>query len=230
VLYSDASIETPGMDPAAQGLVEHSETIDVIGDVKLWLGDLESAWQREVERTHVEVTQPDAHVSWSFDVAAARQTVWEHFTVPSQRQLWWPAEAIIETSGNKRRGVGTENHCMHGKNAIVEEVLDWRPFDYFTVSTLLPVPGAPKIRLTHAFRDQTNGVTRIEMRVAKPKAKDEAFVNQAAAKFKENITKAMENLRPILEMQHVSDSVLAEPPLIASGERFLTEPLQSKPN
>jgi hypothetical protein len=53
--------------------------------------------------------------------------------------------------------------------AIVEEVLDWRPSNYFTVSTLLPIPDAPKIMLTHAFQDQTHGATRIEMRVAKPK-------------------------------------------------------------
>ena len=55
---------------------------------------------------------------------------------------------------------------MHGKDAIVEEVLDWRPSDYFTVSSLLPITGAPKIRITHAFQDRANGATRIEMRVA----------------------------------------------------------------
>ena len=132
-----------GMDPSAQGLVEHRETIDIIGDVKLWLRDLEEAWKKENERTHVEVTRADAYVSWDFDIAAPRQTVWEYFTVPGQRQKWWPADAIIENSSNRRRGIGTENHCVHGKDAIVEEVLDWRPFDYFTVSTLLPIPGAP---------------------------------------------------------------------------------------
>ena len=36
-LYSDASIQMAGIDPAAQGLVEHHETIDIIGDVRLWL-------------------------------------------------------------------------------------------------------------------------------------------------------------------------------------------------
>jgi hypothetical protein len=79
------------------------------------------------------------------------------------------------------------NLDWHGKDAIVEEVLDWRPSDYFTVSTLLPIPGAPKIMMTHAFQDRTNGATHIEMRVAKPKPKDKAFVDQAGAKFKENI-------------------------------------------
>ena len=61
---------------------------------------------------------------FEFDIVAPRQTVWEYLTVPDQREKWWPTDAIIEKSGNGRRGVGTENHCMHGKNAIVEEVLD----------------------------------------------------------------------------------------------------------
>jgi uncharacterized protein YndB with AHSA1/START domain len=227
-LYSDACVQTMGgMDPVAQGLIEHRETIDIIGEVKLWLRDLDEAWKEENERRHVEVTRTDAYMAWDFDIAAPRQAVWEHFTVPGQRQKWWPADAVIEHSGNKRRGVGTENHCMHGKNAIVEEVLDWRPSDYITVSTLLPIPGAPKIMLTHAFQDRTNGATHIEMRVGKPKPKDKDFVDQAAAKFKENITRAIGNLRVMLEGRQTSISVIDEPPLIASSGRFLTEPLKS---
>jgi uncharacterized protein YndB with AHSA1/START domain len=226
-LYSDACLQTTGMNPAAHGLVEHRETIDIIGDVKLWLRDLEEAWRRENERTRAEVTRADAYVAWDFDIAAPRQTVWEHFTVPGLRQKWWPADAVIEISGNRRRGVGTENHCMHGKDAIVEEVLDWRPFDYLTVNTLLPVPGAPKIMMTHAFQDRTNGGTYLEMRVARPKPKDSAFVDQAVARFRENITRAIGNLRLRLEDQQTPLSAIDEPPLMASGERFLTEPVKS---
>ena len=34
-----------------------------------------------------------------------------------------------------RTAAGAVNHCMHGKNlSMIETVLDWRPFDYFTVS------------------------------------------------------------------------------------------------
>ncbi|QHO71390.1 hypothetical protein ACH79_00860 [Bradyrhizobium sp. CCBAU 051011] len=227
VLYSDACIQTMGVDPVAQGLVEHREAIDIIGDVKLWLRDLDEVWKKENERTRVEVTRADAYMTWDFDIAASRQILWEHFTVPGLRQKWWPADAVIENSSNKRRGIGTENHCMHGKDAIVEEVLDWRPSDYLTVSTLLPIAGAPKITLTHVFHDRANGETRIEMRVAKPKPKDKAFVDQAAAKFKENITKGFGKLRLMLEGQETPHSVIDEPPLIASSERFLTEAVKS---
>ena len=65
------------------------------------------------------------------------------------------------------------------------------------------------------------------MRVAKPKPKDKAFVDQAAAKFKENITKGFGKLRLMLEGQETPHSVIDEPPLIASSEQFLTEAVKS---
>jgi len=224
-LYSDACIQTTGIDPVAQRLVEHRETIDIIGDVKLWLRDLEEAWKKEDEEMRVEVTREDAYGVFEFDIAAPRQAVWEYITVPGQWQKWWPADAIIENSSNGRRGVGTKNHCMHGKDAIIEELLDWRPFDYFTVSTLLPMPGAPKVVMTRAVLERPNGTTHLEMRFAKPKPKDIAFVDQIAPKFKEDLTKAIGDLRLMLEGQ-TSIAVIDEPPLMPSNERFLTEPVK----
>jgi len=225
-LYSDACIQTMGIDPAAQGLVEHHETIDIIGDVKLWLRDLEGAWRKENEQTRVEVTRENAYAILEFDLAAPRQTVWEYLTVPGQWQKWWPTDGIIEHSGNRRRGVGTTNHCMHGKDAIIEELLDWRPFDYFTVSALLPMPDAPKLVMTRAVQERPNGTTRLEMRLAKPKPKDMAFVDQFAPTFKGNLTKAIETLRRILEERQTPIAVIDEPPLRPSNERFLTEPVK----
>ena len=227
VAYSDACIRTMGVDPAAQGLIEHRESIDIIGDVKLWLRDLDGAWRQENESARVEVTRADAHDTWDFDIAAPRQTVWEHWTVPGQRQKWWPADGIVEYAGAKRRGAGTENHCMHGKDFNLEEVLDWRPPDYLTTSTLLPIPGAPKIIMTHALQDRADGGTHIEIRIGKPKPKDKAFVDQAGAKFKERVSNGIDSLRLTLEAQQASASSIDEPPLISSSERFLSEPVKS---
>jgi hypothetical protein len=38
-----------GIDPDAQGLVEHAEAIEHIGETKCWVCDLEQAWTRESE-------------------------------------------------------------------------------------------------------------------------------------------------------------------------------------
>jgi hypothetical protein len=51
--------------------------------------------------------------------------------------------------------------------------------------------------------------------------------DRTVSEFKENITKAIGNLRLMLEEQQTSLSVIDEPPLIASSERFLTEPVKS---
>jgi hypothetical protein len=115
---------------------------------------------------------------------------------------------------------------MHGKDAIVEEVLDWRPFQYLTLSTLLPAPGAPKIVMTRALHGRPNGMTHLEMRVAKPKPKDKAFLDQAGAKFSADITKAIGVLRGLLEGRQTSLTQMNEPPLTPSSERFLTEPIE----
>jgi hypothetical protein len=123
-LYSDACMQTMGIDPVAQSLVEHQESIDVIGDVTCWVRDLHQAWQAENDRQQHEVSREAAAMVLEFDIAAPRQTVWEYWTAPGQRPKWRAADEVIESSKGGRRGVGTTNHCMHGAHAIIEEVLD----------------------------------------------------------------------------------------------------------
>jgi uncharacterized protein YndB with AHSA1/START domain len=225
-LYSDACIRTMGIDPASHGLVEHHETIDIIGDVTLWYGDLEDAWRKENERARNEVTRADAYATLEFDIAAARPTVWEYFTLPGHRPKWQGSDGVIEDTAGGRRGVGTKNHCMHGKNAILEEVLDWRPFDYITLSNLLPIPNAPKVVTTYALEDRPNGATHIEIRIGRPKPKDLPFVEQVAPEYQKTVTAAVAALQQILENQQSSVAVIDEPPMLPSRERFLTEPVR----
>jgi len=109
---------------------------------------------------------------------------------------------------------------------MIEELLDRRPFDYFTLSALLPIPGAPKVVMTRALRQLPNGTTHLEMRIAKPKAKDKAFLDQVAPKFGEDVTKGIATLWQLLEGRQTPVAAIDEPPLMPSNERFLTEPVK----
>lgn len=126
-----------------------------------------------------------------------------------------------------RRGVGTTNHCMHGDHVIIEEVMDWRPFDHLTLTTLLPMPGAPKILMTYAFSDYADGGTHIEIRVAKPKPKDKEFLEKVGTEFQKNITNEVAALRQMLEGPHKLPAAVDEPILPVSAERFLTQPVRT---
>ena len=80
------------------------------------------------------------------------QVAWEFLTAPGQRMTWqpWVTEVAIEGATGGRRGIGSSNHCMHGKDAVIEEILDWRPYDYVTDRTILATPGGP-LRVLHTI-------------------------------------------------------------------------------
>lgn len=226
-LYSDPCVKAMAIDPVAQGLVEHRESIDIIGDVTCWVRDLEAAWEKENDRQRNEVSRDKAATVLEFDIAAARPTVWEHFTLPNLRPKWRGADEVRESVAGGRRGAGTVNHCMHGPHAIIEEVLDWRPFDYVTLSTLLPMPDAPKVVMTYAFSETASG-THVEIRVAKPRPKDRAFLEQVGPEFAKTITSEVAALRLMLEGQQGAAAPVEEPILPVSAERFSTQPVRQR--
>jgi uncharacterized protein YndB with AHSA1/START domain len=224
-LYSGACVKAMNIDPEAQSLVEHKETIDIIGDVTCWVRDLEAAWGAENDRARNEVTRDKAGVVLDFDIAAPRPMVWEYFTMPDLRPKWRAASEVREApaGGKGRRGVGTVNHCMHGAAAIIEEILDWRPYDYLTLTTLVPVPEAPKILMSYGFTESPGGSTHVEIRLAQPKPKDQAFFDKVVGNFKEHITHEVEVLREMIEGKDAPAAV-EEPIIPASSERFLNQP------
>jgi len=227
-LYSDACVRALGIAPATQGLAEHDETIDIIGETKCWIRDLEQAWTRENETTRIVVDHDDAFRVIARDFIAPPPAVWEFVTSPAHHTRWQRADSLVEVAVNGRRGAGTQNHCMHGKDAIIEDILDWRPFDYVTLAALLPIPGAPKIRFTYAFEGQADGGTRFELRFAKPKPKDLAFFEQVWPKVQSNFEAGFDILRSMLEERASDSDGAGEPSIPVSRERFHTQPVQSR--
>ena len=221
-LYSEACIAAMGIDPGATGLASHEETIDIIGKVTCWVRDIDRAWHDERDRGRNLVTQAQAARVIEFEIAAPRQKVWEYFTLPGQRPKWRGADEVRESSASGRRGVGTTNHCMHGPHAIIEEILDWRPCDYLTLTTLLPMPDAPKVLMTYAFLENADGSTHVEIRVARARPKDRQFLEHVLGEFQANITNEVASLRQILEQERQDSAEIEEPTPPGSAARFLT--------
>jgi uncharacterized protein YndB with AHSA1/START domain len=227
-LYSDACVRAMGIAPAAQGLAEHDEAIDVIGETKCWIRDLEQAWTRENETTRIIVGRNDAFQVIERGFAAPPPAVWEFVTSPAHHTRWQRADSFVEATVKGRRGAGTQNHCMHGKDAIIEDILDWRPFDYVTLAALLPIPGASKILMTYAFEGQADGGTRFELRFAKPKPKDLAFFEQVWPTVQSNFEAGLDILRSMVEERARASDVAGEPSIPVSRERFLSQPVHAR--
>jgi uncharacterized protein YndB with AHSA1/START domain len=170
------------------------------------------------------VQRADAFGVIETNFAAPRRAVWELVTMPGNRPSWQGRDSVVENVAKGWRGAGTQNHCMHGKEAIVEDSLDWRPFDYVTFTTLLPVPNAPKVLMGFAFEERDDGGTHFEVRFAIPKPKDAPFLEHIWPDVQAKFAGRHEILRGLLAERLTASTVEEEPPLPVSPQRFLTQP------
>ena len=86
------------------------------------------------------LAEKDADVIYSIPVAAPPGIVWTWVNDADHRNMcavgelkWRPGQRA-----KGRTGVGSSNHCAHGKGESTEVILDWRPFDYYTARSTDP--------------------------------------------------------------------------------------------
>jgi len=174
-LVTQACVDAAGLDPAALGMKEMVEAYEGVGQIGSWAHDLELRWQDEESRARVMVDPDDTVVDISVLTAVPAQVCWEFLTRPGQRMSWQPWVTQVEIKGDTggRRGPGSVNHCMHGKDAIAEEILDWRPYDYVTDRTVLATPNGP-VKLLHTIElEPDEAGTIIHIRFGPPRTKRE---------------------------------------------------------
>jgi uncharacterized protein YndB with AHSA1/START domain len=230
-LYTAACLEAMGLaDPATAGLAEHRESFEGVGEIVGWVRDLETAWAAEEANVRAVVSHADAIREWETTFPAPPSIAWEWATSPARRLQWQQGVTGITEQSAGRRGAGTVNHCMHGKEAIVEEILDWRPFEHVTMRSQLPDQGIPKITMSYVFEPDGDG-TRVIVRAMRPRsAKDRLILEQIAPMLDASLEQGLAALRPLIEADMVeraaaASEALVEPGLPEAAGRYATEPV-----
>ena len=198
-LYTDAVVAAMGVDPEALRMRPHAEEVEDMGPVGGWIQDLHERWSEERERRRVKVSREEAADVTTYDLPAPRALAWSYMTEPGMRATWEPGiERVDEATPDGRRGTGTRNHCVHGKNAILEEILDWRPFDYYTVESKLPMPLLKPIRITYELEDLSGGTRVTEYTAASPGFGQRIAFGMLMRMMAGRMTQAQESLRAVL--------------------------------
>jgi hypothetical protein len=179
-LFTQSAIDAMAIDPQALGMAPLKETYEHVGEVATWVHDLERRWQEEESRQRVYVAADDAAFGVSIPTSAPPQVAWEFLTVPGRRAGWQAGvtDVLLADSTGNRRGVGATIHCMHGAEAVVEEILDWRPYDYWSNRSTINTPAGPMKMLATVELEPTASGTTIHFRYAAPKAPKERAILQ----------------------------------------------------
>jgi len=216
-LFTQQCVDAMDVDEAALGMTSSSETYEHIGAVPFWIHDLGRRWEEEESRTRVIVEESDAVFEWNMPISAPPQVAWEFLTTPGRRLTWTPGMTGVEcVAPGNRRGVGAVNHCAHGKNASIEELLDWRPYDYFSLRNTVPTPlGTLSFLQTTEFEPTPSG-TIVHMRGAAPKTlRERILMRLAEGMFTRGLRAAQAALveQMSAELERQARDAVAEPDL-----------------
>ncbi len=170
-LFTQRALDHLAIQP--EGLHSQVETYEHLGDVQTQSLNLKERYEAMLAARHTFISADEADYVLIQDFPAAPPVVWEWLTDVRSRNIW--GQGVTWSAGVRpkgRTGPGARNHCAHGKEMFDETVLDWRPFDYFSLETrgggmvlletmqLAPLPDGNGTRL----HDHLN----IEMRLPRP--------------------------------------------------------------
>lgn len=165
LLFTRACLDRLGI--AYPQMCEYTESYEHFGEVPVSCADLHVAYQEAIEARRALVKPEDADGKVVVTIRASRQEVWEWLNDPQKRLLWEKLDIRPVLRPMGRISVGARSHCYHGKQqAMLETVVDWRPFDYFTVDKEFTVfMVANKLRVTTYLRELEDGATQLTMAV-----------------------------------------------------------------
>jgi hypothetical protein len=133
-LFSDVAAQKLNLLEYCEKVVPHSESYEHIGEVSMCVHDLHPVWERERAKRRRFVSDEEAWIKYETDLPFPAALVWEFLTTPELEAgfLGYDFAERADILGG-RVGEGSGFHCAHGDLHVYSKILDWRPFEYYTM-------------------------------------------------------------------------------------------------
>jgi hypothetical protein len=180
------------------------EAYESLGEIRTFNVDLHTRYKEICEARCIVLEENDADFIFQMDFLTPPAVTWEWLHNPEKRNLWGgvPNAWSVGDRPRGRPGVGSSNHCAHGKSFSTQVVVDWHPFEYYTIHAL--ENGKHTFTETLRFEALPNGGTRVR-HVGKMHMRLPRFIRRAALKF-------------VLITQYHYDKLIARAAQLASEE------------
>jgi len=157
-LFSETSLQQMGIDPdeAYRGV----ETYEHLGDVRTVSTNLDARYQELVKSRREVLTEQKADRVESYVFQAPAPVVWDWLNDPHKRTRWFKGSNwVVKERPYGRTGRASKNHCT--SSGFIEYILDWHPFEYYTVRLQ---KGKIAIKLTAELKPADDG-TRVQWNI-----------------------------------------------------------------
>lgn len=168
-LFTEAAIQQLGVEDLVDGMTPHSETYEYLGEVEVWVLDMQPVW--EEKRGAATVTFPTDKI-WKrneVDISLPREQTWDYLIQPEFRNTLIGSDRMeIANRTEGRIARGSVYQCYHGDKLVPQTILEWHPFESMIVKELFPM--SHEVSWLAEYRlDSTEGGTRLTRTITKPK-------------------------------------------------------------
>jgi uncharacterized protein YndB with AHSA1/START domain len=133
-LFSDVAAQRLNLLEYCEKVISHAETYEHLGEVPMCVHDLQPVWEAYREKNRQFVNAQAAWVKYEDELPFPPALIWEYLTKPELEAgfLGYDHAERIDTLGG-RVGEGAGFHCAHGDLHVESKILDWKPFEYYTM-------------------------------------------------------------------------------------------------
>ena len=136
--YTQAIIEKMGLSGIAASMVSHRETFADVGEVQLYVQNMHDVWERRGNEVRITAEKNNPMGRLEFNFPYPPDVMWQYITAPEFRSVINGSDSQeFKDLSAGRAGVGSLYVCAHGKNQVLQPILDWEPFEGYTTSDLI---------------------------------------------------------------------------------------------
>ncbi len=201
-LFSDAAAAQLNLTEYCDRIIHHSESYEHLGEVTMCVHDLRPVWERELAKRRTFVSAEEAWVQCEVDLPFPPALIWEFLTKPELEAGFLHYDYALRTDdlGGRLREE-SQLHCAHGDMHVYSRILDWKPFEYYTLEQ--NVLGLNYI-CTRRLIPAEDGKTRVGIYIGKP-------IESAPQAVQQFVQSAMDEgysgLEPFIEQEIASGKV-----------------------
>ena len=172
VAYTRAAVDALGIEELCRGMAPHTETYEHIGEVETLVQDMHPVWQQERTKNPITVDPGDALFVVSREFPVGPALMWDYLTEPRYRAIFMGSHnSSVDGRNDGRIGPGSTYYCAHGKFVFPQMIVDWRPFEQFTLESSSSFPRASSLT-THILAPTGSGT---ELTVACSRSRGRLF-------------------------------------------------------
>jgi hypothetical protein len=138
--FTQSVMDALGLEDFKNSLTPHREIFADVGEVQMYVHDMHKAWEHLKDRVRIEVRPEAALLIREYVFPVPPSILWEYLTKPEYRALVLGVSKMeLHNGAQGRAAVDSVYYCYHGKMETRQLILDWQPFEQYTIDGATPL-------------------------------------------------------------------------------------------